>query len=183
MKIRKKYILLTATLILFNFLSFSQATVNCFENYDNGDKIRVDYILTKDSIMHKFPDGIKRTWQRFGKLKISKTEEYKYTDMLAFQMGETNYRVIGNTIFRRVVSGKINVFQSTAPDPGQPPLFLQKGNSNELVHFDAKKSKNEIYNLLKDNEKARIVVDGYVNDSKKLSDCKLASAVNAYNSY
>lgn len=165
-------------LLLQSTVSFSQYR---FIDPDNGIKIEGDYILTKDGVMHKFPQGIKRTSQRFGKLKISDDEEYKYSNMISFQMENTNYRIINSNVYLRIVSGKINVYNTTTPTPTSNNFYLQKGDSDKLVFLYKEKGKGEIYDMLMDNEKAKKIMDAQLDKNNKLWVETIVEAVNAYN--
>lgn len=169
---------LTAALLLQSTVSFSQYK---FYDPDNGIKMEGDYILTKNGVMHKYPAGISRTAQRFGKLKISDTEEYKYSEIISFQMANTNYRVINSNVYRRIVSGKINVYNTTTPTPTSNNVYLQKGDSDKLVFLYKEKGKGDIYQLLMDNEKAKKILDAKLDKNNKLDVETLVEAVNAYN--
>jgi hypothetical protein len=148
------------------------------------------YVMTKDSVKHYY-DGIDGfNLYKKHRYVLGNSESYAEEDVIGYKAifkrygGAKNYVLehsrINGAMVPKYTPGRINVFEYLdllVADKFAPRYYyLQKGEKGPIVELNKENAKTVIYDMLKDYEPSKTIMDTKGSSFKAVEE-----AVNAYN--
>jgi hypothetical protein len=190
---------------LLFFFSIGGLFSSCSASYQGAQfvnpEIELDgdyYVMTKDEVKHSYSGIDASDLIKKKKFVLSESESYPVSEVIGYKAIYSQYGRKKNVVkvFRKIeglysarwVKGRINVYNwsdsYTATDGkahGVNKFFAQKGESGPMVQLIPQNGKKELYEMMKDYEPSKLLLDEYIAGGKTISIDKIVKAINTYN--